>query len=76
VLRDGELVGVASYAGHPGQAEVAFAVRPGDDRAEVELGDLGQVVGEPGDPGQRDQVLEQQGRDALVVHVVGHRRLR
>src|SRR5690242_1221241 len=25
-LRDGELVGVASYAGHPGQAEVAFAV--------------------------------------------------
>jgi hypothetical protein len=28
-------------------------VRPGDDRIEVEAGDLGQVVGEPGDPQQQ-----------------------
>src|SRR5690349_23742577 len=30
-----------------------YAVRPGDDRVEVEFGDLGQVVGEPGDPQQQ-----------------------
>ena len=32
--------------------------------------------GERGDlvnPGERDQVLEQQGGDAAVVHVIGHR---
>ena len=39
---------------------------------------LGQHVGgreraDPAAPGQRDQVLEQQGGDTPVVHVVGHR---
>ena len=33
---------------------------------------LGGELGDVAAPGQRDEVLEQQGGDALVVHVVGH----